>query len=198
MTNIELKTKLFNQIAAIGSEQAIFPAADTAIDRTIQELEKVSPITQPLSASHQETLCGDWELVYASNGTVVTRPVAEVTAILGSVIKLQKIWQSLYFAGETLTASNQALIDLLVLGEYQVGAKGSWEIESDLKSARVSFTTFTTQAVKVLHQSLTLPAIEVPVIEIMQSTALWITSYLDADTRIGRGATGNLFVFRRF
>jgi hypothetical protein len=42
-----------------------------------------------------------------------------------------------------------------------------------------------------------LPQITVPVLEFLRQEALWITSYLDEDLRFGRGATGNLFVFRR-
>ena len=62
----------------------------------------------------------------------------------------------------------------------------------------VSFDAFTAQAIKFLSQSdWTLPELKIPVLDFLRNEALWITSYLDEDTRIGRGKTGNLFVFRR-
>ena len=197
MTNTELKTKLFSQIIAIGNEKALFPLADSEIDATIKQLEKSNPTKQPLDNSQKELLIGDWELVYASNGTVVTRPLAEATIVLGSALKLNKIWQTLAISGDRLTTSNQALIELPLIGEIYSSADGTWQPESDLKSAQVSFSAFSLQAKNLFYQPWTLPKLEIPVLEQLQSSALWITSYLDEDTRIGQGATGNLFVFKR-
>ncbi len=197
MTNTELKTKLFSQIIAIGKEKALFPLADSEIDATIKQLEKSNPTKQPLDNSQKELLIGDWELVYASNGTVVTRPLAEATIVLGSALKLNKIWQTLAISGDRLTTSNQALIELPLIGEIYSSADGTWQPESDLKSAQVSFSAFSLQAKNLFYQPWTLPKLEIPVLEQLQSSALWITSYLDEDTRIGQGATGNLFVFKR-
>ena len=197
MTNTELKTKLFSQIIAIGKEKALFPLADSEIDATIKQLEKSNPTEQPLDNSQKELLIGDWELVYASNGTVVTRPLAEATIVLGSALKLNKIWQTLAISGDRLTTSNQALIELPLIGEIYSSADGTWQPESDLKSAQVSFSAFSLQAKNLFYQPWTLPKLEIPVLEQLQSSALWITSYLDEDTRIGQGATGNLFVFKR-
>ncbi|NJK50810.1 hypothetical protein HC931_24265 [Candidatus Gracilibacteria bacterium] len=42
-----------------------------------------------------------------------------------------------------------------------------------------------------------LPELKIPVLEFLKNEAMWKTSYLDRDMRIGRGVTGNLFVFRR-
>ncbi|MCU0535345.1 MAG: PAP/fibrillin family protein [Hydrococcus sp. Prado102] len=42
-----------------------------------------------------------------------------------------------------------------------------------------------------------LPELKIPVLEFLKNEAIWKTSYLDRDMRIGRGATGNLFVFRK-
>jgi hypothetical protein len=62
----------------------------------------------------------------------------------------------------------------------------------------VTFDAFTVQATKFLGQpDWTLLELKIPVLEFLRNEALWITSYLDEDTRIGRGKTGNLFVFRR-
>ena len=197
MANSELKTKLWAQITVIGREKALFPAAEAHIDETIQDLETVNPTQQPLDNAQSELLPGDWELVYASNGTVVTRPLAEATIVLGSAIKLKKIWQTLAIAENQITTSNQALIELPLIGEVYSSADGVWQPESDLKSAQVKFSAFSLQAKNLFYQPWTLPKLEIPVLEQLQSSALWITSYLDEDTRIGKGETGNLFVFRR-
>lgn len=41
------------------------------------------------------------------------------------------------------------------------------------------------------------PALHVPIFEPLQAEAAWMTTYLDANTRVGRGASGNVFVFRK-
>lgn len=197
-TNLELKTKLFSQIAILSEEQSLLPFSEPHIDETIRELEKINPIEQPLSPDNFTSLIGEWQLIYASNGTVVTRQVAGVADILGSGIQVKKIWQSLVVDDGTIIANNQALIELFLLGEYQLGAEGIWQPKPDERTATVTFDFFSLQATKFLSQSdWTLPELQIPVLDILKNEAIWITSYLDEDTRIGRGATGNLFVFRR-
>ncbi len=198
MANTELKTKLLSQIIAIGTEKALFPLADPEIDRTIKQLVELNPTPQPLAETQRNLLLGDWELVYASNGTVLTRPLAEATIVLGSALKLNKIWQTLAIAGGQITTSNQALIELPLIGEICSSADGTWQPDSDLRSSQVRFTAFSLQAKNLFYQPWALPKLEIPVLEQLQDSALWITSYLDEDTRIGQGATGNLFVFQRF
>ena len=194
----DLKIQLFSQIEAIGKERSLLPFAETSIDKTITELEAISPISQPLSPGSLDSLVGDWQLVYASNGTVVTRPIAEITNLLGSGIKVTKIWQSLSSRNGEIKANNQALIELALLGDYQLSAEGIWQAEADKRSAKVTFDAFVLQAIKFFGQpDWSLPELTIPVLDFLKNEALWITSYLDEDTRVGRGATGNLFVFRR-
>ena len=132
------------------------------------------------------------------SGTVITRPIAEVANFIGSGIKLQKIWQSLNNFNREIIASNHALIELPLLGEYYLSAEGTWQPQPDEKTATVTFNLFSFQATKFLSQpDWTLPELQIPVLDFLKNEAIWITSYLDEDMRIGRGATGNLFVFRR-
>ena len=197
-TNQDLKTKLFSQIEILGKERSLLPFSDTSVDETIKELEDTNPIPQPLLPDRLSSLIGDWQLVYASNGTVLTRPIAEMTGVLGTAIKINRIWQSLAVEDGKIMADNQALIELPLLGEYKLSAEGIWRAQPDEQTATVTFNAFTAQATKFFGQSdWTLPQLRIPVLEFLRNEALWITSYLDEDTRIGRGATGNLFVFRR-
>ena len=197
-TNLELKTKLFSQIEILGKERSLLPFSTPHIDETIEELENVNPKKRSLSSEHLSALVGEWQLIYASNGTVVTRPLAEVANFIGSGIKVKKIWQSIdNFSGEIIV-SNQAIIEFYLLGEYQIGAEGIWRPQPDEKTATVTFDLFSLQATKFLSQpDWTLPELQIPVLDILRNEAIWITSYLDEDIRVGRGATGNLFVFRR-
>ena len=195
-TNRDLKTQLLSQIEILGREQSLLPFSDTSIDETIQQLEDSNPIPQPLLPDNLSSLVGDWQLVYASNGTVITRPIAEITNFLGSGIKVNRIWQSLGIENNQIMAENQALIELPLLGEYKLSAEGIWRSQSDQRSAMVTFEAITTRATKFLGQSdWSLPELKIPVLKFLRNEALWITSYLDEDTRIGRGATGNSFVF---
>lgn len=197
-SNSELKTKLLSQIEILGKERSLLPFSETHIDETIAALENVNPITRPLSPDDLSRLVGEWQLIYASNGTVVTRPLAQIADILGSGIQIKKIWQSINNFNREIIVNNQALIELSLLGEYQIGAEGTWQPKVDEKTATVTFNLFSLQANKFLSQpDWTLPELQIPVLDFLRNEAIWITSYLDEDTRIGRGATGNLFVFRR-
>ncbi|MGF1478052.1 MAG: PAP/fibrillin family protein [Cyanophyceae cyanobacterium] len=193
----QLKTELFYQIETLGPERSLLPFSEASIDDNIRRLENINPIPQPLRPSNSTALLGDWRLVYAANGTVVTRSMAEIANVFGSAIAVQ-IWQTLASQDRQITADNQALIELPLLGDYRLSAKGIWQPEPDERTAQVSFNTFSLQPTKFLGlPSSRLPALIIPILELFRNKALWITSYLDEDTRIGRGATGNMFVFKK-
>ena len=197
-TNLELKHQLLNQIETLGKEQSLLPFADRSIDRIIEQLENRSPISQPLKPEDLATLCGEWELVYASNGTVITRPIAEIASAFGSAIRVNRIWQSLNSIDGEIIANNQALVELPLLGEYKLNAEGVWRSQLDKRTSIVKFYLFSLQATQFLSQSnWMLPEIQIPILDLLQNEAAWITSYLDENMRIGKGVTGNLFLFRR-
>lgn len=194
-----LKTELFGQIEALEPQFALFPSKEASINEIVQQLESMNPTPCPFQSTDLPSLLGDWQLVYASNGTVVTREVASMTQNFGRVIKIIKVWQSLAASGNgKITAENNALLALPLLGEWQLSAGGVWEGKVDEQVAQVSFSAFSLGATKLFGLSgWRLPQLTIPVLEFLRNEALWITSYLDREMRIGRGATGNLFVFRR-
>ncbi|AKG24276.1 PAP/fibrillin family protein [Calothrix sp. 336/3] len=187
-TIIALKAELSQRLAGLSLQQAIFPEPEPTIDGIVFSLEEMNPTPEPLSS---DSLTGEWQLIYASRGTVVTRKLATTPDWMS--VKINQVWQNLTVdeAGKIAT-SNCALMELPVLGEWQVQAEGVWQRE-DEKTALVSFCAFSLQATKPL----TLPRLKIPVLEFLRNQAVWITSYLDGEMRIGRGKTGNLFVFRR-
>jgi hypothetical protein len=201
----QLKTQLFQQIDALDPEEAILPDEHPAIDQIILELEALTPIDHPLRPEHWPLLLGSWALVYASRGTVVTR---RLNRQLPLPVGIRQVWQRLTgpegkadgpgaIAPEIAT-ENGAVIALPFFGELTATAQGIWQPFEEGESARVSFGAFTVQATRLLGiAGLHLPQITVPVLDFLRQEALWITSYLDEDLRFGRGATGNLFVFRR-
>ncbi|HZG38965.1 MAG TPA: PAP/fibrillin family protein [Nodosilinea sp.] len=207
----QLKTQLLQHIEALEPEDAILPAEHPAIDQIICELEALNPIAQPLRPEHWPMLLGSWALVYASQGTVVTRRLGRQLPL---PVGIQRVWQRLISpegqgnllkdrAGKTqslaaIATENGAVLSLPFLGELTATAQGVWHPFEEGESARVSFGAFSLQATRLLGiAGLHLPQITVPVLEFLRQEALWITSYLDEDLRFGRGATGNLFVFRR-
>ncbi|MBD2512740.1 PAP fibrillin [Nostoc muscorum FACHB-395] len=196
-----LKTELLLRIEKLGLQQSLFPTSDELIDKLVQQLEGISPIPQPLQPNYLASLLGDWQLVYASNGTIVTRQIASIPDFLG-VIKIKRVWQTLASDSNTrkISASNSAQLELPILGEWQLQANGHWKwgTDTDEKTATVSFNSFSIQATKPFGLSnWSFPELKIPVLEFLQKEALWITSYLDQEIRVGRGATDNLFVFRR-
>lgn len=212
----QLKTQLLQQIEALEPEDAILPAEHPAIDQIICELEALNPIDQPLRQEHWPMLLGSWALVYASRGTVVTRRISRQFPM---PVGIQRVWQRLIGPEGTgaamvkdrvsgamvkhqslgaIATENGAVLSLPFLGELTATAQGIWHPFEEGESAQVSFGAFSLQATRLLGiTGLNLPQITVPVLEFLRQEALWITSYLDEDLRFGRGATGNLFVFRR-
>jgi PAP_fibrillin len=196
-----LKTELLLRIDKLGLQQSLFPTSDEIIDQLIQQLEGISPIPQPLQPNYLPSLLGNWQLVYASSGTIVTRQIASIPDFLG-VIKIKRVWQTLASDSNTrkISASNSAQIELPILGEWQLQANGNWKwgTGTDERTATVSFNSFSIQGTKpFVLSNWSFPELKIPVLEFLQKEALWITSYLDQEIRVGRGATNNLFVFRR-
>jgi hypothetical protein len=197
-TRFALKTELLQRVEALGLQQALFPSDAGSIDEIVQQLEGINPIPHPLQLEFLPSLLGTWQLVYASRGTVVTRQLASIPDVLGT-INIKRVWQKLV-SGEagTIGAENAALLDLPLLGEWQLRADGVWTWDSADRLAKVSFKAFGVQAKKLFGwEGWSFPELLIPVLEFLRNEAEWTSSYLDEEIRVGRGATGNLFVFRR-
>lgn len=198
ITRRELKSELLQRVEVLGLQQAIFPSPEEPIDKIVIQLENINPTPQPLSSLSLPMLEGDWQLIYASKGTVVTRQLASRSEFLGG-IKIKRVWQTLIPSNITkVDTTNAAVFELPLLGEWMVQANGVWTRNEDEKTAIVCFDTFSVQATQLFGMpSWSLPQLKIPVLEFLCNEAVWITSYLDEEIRIGRGATGNLFVFHR-
>jgi hypothetical protein len=199
LDTVALKTQLLDSIQTLGQEESLFPSSKIEIDKIIQQLEQINPNPRPLQSETLPDLLGTWQLIYASNGTVMTRKIDSIGDLFKNTIKFKKIWQNLAVdrTGK-IVADNNALIELWLFGEYRISADGFWNSEPDEQTAKVTFASFSFEATKFLGQSnWSLPELSIPIWEFLRNEALWVTSYLDDDVRIGRGATGNLFVFRR-
>jgi hypothetical protein len=194
-----LKTTLLKHIQFLDPLDALLPSQHPDIDQLIHNLEDLSPIQEPLSEPYLPKLLGSWRLVYASQGTVVTRPISEPSKLMP--IKIQRVWQRLNLTKNKdapIETENGAVLSIPLLGEFTAIAKGIWHPYEEAESASVSFGAFSIQPTRLLGiGGLTMPKLTVPVLDFLRREALWITSYLDEDLRFGRGATGNLFVFRR-
>lgn len=193
-----LKNEFFRQVEALGPEQALLPSENKSVDEIIRQLEAINPISQPHQCNNLPYLFGQWRLVYASSGTVVTRWLASFPLYEAS-LKIKHIWQTLT-AGTTekIMAENCAIVNFLLIGECKVCADGVWTCDNDGKSAKVAFSAFSFQVTKLFEQqNWILPEFKVPVLEFLRNEAQWETSYLDRDLRVGRGVTGNLFVFQK-
>lgn len=198
---ITLKAQLLSQIEALGRQNALFPAEGTAIDHLIEQLEHYNPTLHPLHPDAQPQLLGHWQLIYASRGTVVTRRLTPFVSGLGETgITLEQVWQTLSLnSSGVIAAENGADLNLLCLGNWRLRAEGTWDWQNQEEPVvMVSFDALAVQARQVLGQpQWHLPEFKIPVLDFVRSQAWWKTSYLDTELRVGRGATGNLFVFRK-
>lgn len=197
-TRLALKTELMRRLEALGQKRALFPFKKEPIDEIVQQIEGINPVPRPLSANYLPSLLGNWQLVYASQGTVVTRMFASIPDCWGG-IEIKRVWQRLVAGGTgKISASNALLLDLPLLGEWQLEADGVWKWDTDEQVAKVTFDAFSLQATKPFgNSSWSLPELKIPILELLRNEARWTTSYLDQEIRVGRGVTGNLFVFRR-
>jgi hypothetical protein len=191
-----LKTELLTRIRALNPVEALLPSSHPDIDRLIHDLEAVTPIAHPLQPDHWPTLLGTWDLIYASQGTVVTRRLPTI-----GPVNIRRVWQRLTQSSQAsapIAAENGAVVSLPLVGELTAIAQGLWQPYEEAESASVSFGAFSLQSTRLLGVAgLHLPKLTLPIFEALRREALWITSYLDDDLRVGRGVTGNLFVFQR-
>lgn len=197
---IALKAQLLSQIEALGTQTALFPSPTATIDRLIEQLEQCNPIPHPLHPEVLPQLLGHWQLVYASRGTVVTRKLPPFSPPTGTGITLEQIWQTLTpgAAGtQAIAAENGADLKIPVLGNWRLRAEGKWCWQAEEgQVATVTFNAFAVQARQAFGQpQWQLPELKIPVLDFLRNQAWWRTSYLDGELRVGRGATGNLFVF---
>jgi hypothetical protein len=187
----QLKRDLLYQVAAL-KQQALLAVEKGELDAVVQQLELLNPTPLPLSPVNRSLLLGKWKLIYASNGTVVTRRLA-------GGITINEIWQTLdTFKEETIAVTNGMELELPLLGKLQMQAQGLWQQQDNMQTARVAFDAFSLQATGLFHQpNWQLPALYIPILEWMRREASWQTTYLDSELRIGQGVTGNRFVFMR-
>lgn len=187
----QLKHELLHQVAAL-KQQALLPVEKGELDAVVQQLEVLNPVPLPLSPVNRSLLLGRWKLIYASNGTVVTRR-------LPGGITINEIWQTLStLKEETIAVTNGMELELPLLGKLQIQAQGLWQRHDNMQTASVTFDAFSLQATGLFHQpDWQFPTLSIPVLEWIRREASWQTTYLDSELRIGRGATGNQFVFIR-
>lgn len=190
-----LKAELLEHIGDLDLAEALLPSSHPSIDQLIHNLEALTPIAQPLQPDHWPTLLGTWDLIYASQGTVVTRRLPLWP------VGIRRVWQRLMSPPQPsapILTENGAVVSLPVIGELTAIAQGVWHPYEEAESASVSFGSVSLQPTRLLGVTgLHLPKLTLPIFDALRREALWITSYLDDDLRIGRGATGNLFVFQR-
>jgi len=191
MTREDLKQDLLQRAAALG-QGALLPTEKSELNAIAGQLESLNPTPAPLASENRALLLGDWQLIYASNGTVVTRK-------LPGGLTIQAIWQILSAsAGNDISVTNGMKLEFPLLGTVQLQAQGRWRSQDEAQTATVTFDDFSLQGTNLMQQAgWQLPALTIPVLDWMRREAIWQTSYLDAELRIGRGATGNLFVFTR-
>ncbi len=101
--------------------------------------------------------------------------------------------------GVTLVTENSAMFSFGPLGSWRVTVQGTWVDNGGGMCAAAEFHSFAVQPVELWGVAVgsMLPEVAVPVPELLRSRSEWCTTYLDEDTRIGRGTGGAVFLFRR-
>ncbi|MGA1262690.1 MAG: PAP/fibrillin family protein [Prochlorothrix sp.] len=212
-----LKAQLRRSVTDLGTQIALLPAAEPSlkepINQQVQALTAQNPTPNPLESANIAQLIGTWELIYASQGTVVTRRLGQSQAReVKSPVTLQRIWQVLRAGeageeqrgpeGQGLQAENGAQLAVPVVGVVQLRALGTWTIAKadrtpNPNTAQVAFQRFGVQGLALGPWQGQGPELLLSVLPVLQRSALWRVVYLDEDLYIGEGKTGNRFVFSR-
>lgn len=216
------KQELLRLVEALGQPAAVLPGDEPErrhIDALIAGLEEAASTSggdsAPVQQQQQQQLCGRWRLVYASNGTYVTRQaVAQALLSLGQLpgVGLDDITQTVFAApgggrdgGASSTAAglrsdNAAEFGLGPLGTWRLAVAGAWAPTARGDTVSVSFDGVSVQLVGLLGWgwgSDALPVVRVP-LPSGGRAAPWTTPYVDGTLRVGRGSsTGNTFLFVR-
>ncbi|KAL6752588.1 hypothetical protein V8C86DRAFT_2751769 [Haematococcus lacustris] len=228
LQTVTVKSELLAGIEALGV-QALLPGSPEAkqrLDMLIEQLQQSSHTRRYMGGSQagaagyasqpgsqaasrpavDPRLLGCWRLLYASNGTAVTRTglaqalISASTALPGVGIQSIRQTLSLNATGGVVT-SNEAEFGLGPFGVWRVGIDGSWQELEDGRSAKVAFERFRVKPVGFFNLQLpdALPQVLIGLGEgsAARSGADWATTYLDDDLRVGQGRSGNLFVFSK-
>lgn len=201
-----VKQQLRTLLSQVTPVEAVFPRQTEARQRVnalVQCLEDVAGAGQHQLQPGQ--LTGSWRLVYASKGTVVTRSaiaqlLVSLSALPGTGLKdISQQLQTASTPGALLEAANSAIFGLGPLGSYEVGIQGRWLPDASQAGSKVevAFDAFSVRLVGYLGLPLPagLPKITIPMNR--ETSAEWWTPYADEEFRLGKGKSGNLFLFWR-
>ena len=151
-TRLTLKSEFFHKVEALGLRRTLFPSQEEPVDALVQQLELINPIPHPLQPNHLPSLLGRWQLVYASQGTVVTRWFTSIPD-WSEGINIKQVWQTLKaVSNQKIAVENGAVVDFPLLGEWYLGADGVWTSGANEQVATVTFSTFSFQATKPFGQ----------------------------------------------
>eukprot|EP00873_Tetraselmis_striata_P002500 jgi/Tetstr1/422764/TSEL_013561.t1 len=170
-------------------------------DITGEELP-ITSISKVPSKAHPDLL-GQWRLEYTSNSQVVQRNVMQQVLQMAEAIPgfgVGDVMQQLKadVESDNIVTENTAVFGLGPFGSWQISVTGTWEDNGGGVCAKAFFRSFSVRPVEIMgFPASALPEVRVPVPTELQAEVEWCTTYCDKDFRIGRGTTGNLFVFRK-
>uniref|UniRef100_A0A7S0WPR3 Plastid lipid-associated protein/fibrillin conserved domain-containing protein n=1 Tax=Chlamydomonas leiostraca TaxID=1034604 RepID=A0A7S0WPR3_9CHLO len=221
----QIKAELLDIVQRLGI-RAILPGAEqekAAVDKLLEQLQdrdfsfhlRTDNLPQPSGSGRRPDpapavdarLFGTWELLYASNGTAVTRTGVAQAMISASSqlpgVGISGIRQTLALDPDgSITTTNEAVFGFGPLGSWSLAIDGAWRNTGDGKSVKVIFDKFKVKPVGLLGLQLPqwLPQVLISLGGDSaggRGGADWVTTYLDDELRVGRGKSGNAFLFRR-
>ncbi|GAX78142.1 hypothetical protein CEUSTIGMA_g5584.t1 [Chlamydomonas eustigma] len=212
----DIKDALLELSAQQGPLAALLPGSfekKSTIDSFLRQLTQQQALESiesaiPKAVPQLDTrILGKWELVYTSNGTVVTRTLlVQILSSLSSMLPgvgISDIRQTLTPRRPgAFSTINEATLGLGLLGSWKLAIEGGWFQQDGDDAVKVVFERLSVKPVGLQGQPLPdwLPQVtwDSNVNGVNRAGASWVTTYVDDDVRLGMGPSSkNIFLFYR-
>ena len=213
----ELALRVLTAASNLPKEVALLPGDEPVRESIVRDILDMESTYEPESAAPTTPLEGRWALRFASNGTVVTRPLAAAGSALSRAsdvsssslppgVTIEDIVQTISATPTTTRVTNEATVSVGPIS-FRIVAEGPWEVSPSASSpssseseSKLYFDEARFQVLGVFGTSTEswpqLPSLPIPFGDM--NKASWTTTYLDERVRVQRANTsGNLFVFER-
>ena len=140
----ELALRVLTAASNLPKEVALLPGDEPVRESIVRDILDMESTYEPESAAPTTPLEGRWALRFASNGTVVTRPLAAAGSALSRAsdvsssslppgVTIEDIVQTISATPTTTRVTNEATVSVGPIS-FRIVAEGPWEVSPSASS----------------------------------------------------------------